>query len=461
MIPLSLAVIARITGAQPHLVPDPAVEASSVVIDSRAVVPGALFAALPGRRVDGLDFAPAAVAAGAVAVLATRPAAVPTLVVPDVPAALAALAGAAVAALPGLTIAGITGSAGKTTTKDLGAQLVEQLGPTVSPYGSFNNEIGHPLTILRAEAGTRYLLLELSARGPGHITRQCQIARPSLGVVLCVGHAHAGEFGGLAEVARAKTELPAALPADGVALLNADDPLVLAMADRTAARVVTFGRSPQAMVRAAAVSLDERGRPAFTLVTPVGSAPVRLRLAGPHNVTNALAAAALAGQLGLGLPELAAGLSAATARSRWRMEVTERPDGVTVINDAYNASPEAMAAAIGTLATIARGRRAFAVLGAMYELGPESPGWHEEAGALAARAGVAGLIVVGEDAGPMLTGAKNESSWQGELLAVPDAGSAVAALSARLGPGDVVLVKASRAAGLERVALALTGEATP
>jgi UDP-N-acetylmuramoyl-tripeptide--D-alanyl-D-alanine ligase len=459
VIPLSLTDIARITGARPHLVADPAARASSVVIDSRVAGPGALFAALPGQRVDGLDFAPAAVAAGAVAVLATRPAAVPTLVVPDVPAAIAALARAVVAALPGLTIAGITGSAGKTTTKDLAAQLVERLGPTVSPHGSFNNEIGHPLTILRADASTRYLLLELSARGSGHIARQCRIARPSLGVVLCVGHAHTGEFGGLAEVARAKAELPAALPADGLALLNADDPLVLAMADQTAAAVVTFGRAAGATVRAQEVSLDERGRPGFTLVTPDGSAPVRLRLAGAHNVTNALAAAALAGQLGLGLPEVAAGLSAATARSRWRMEVTERPDGVTVINDAYNASPEAMAAAIGTLASIARGRRAFAVLGAMHELGGESRSWHEEAGALAARAGVAGLIVVGEDAGPMLTGAKNESSWQGELLAVPDTGSAVAALSARLAPGDVVLVKASRAAGLEQVALALTGEA--
>ncbi|HYB89001.1 MAG TPA: UDP-N-acetylmuramoyl-tripeptide--D-alanyl-D-alanine ligase [Streptosporangiaceae bacterium] len=459
MIPLSLAAVAGITGARPHLVADPAAAVDAVVIDSRAAVPGALFAALPGQRVDGLDFAPQAVAAGAVAVLATRPASVPTLVVPDVPAAMAALASAVVARLPSLTIAGITGSAGKTTTKDLAAQLVERLGPTVSPHGSFNNEIGHPLTILRVTAATRYLLLELSARGAGHIARQCEIARPSFGVVLCVGHAHAGEFGGLAKVARAKSELPAALPASGVALLNADDPRVLAMAGRTAARVVTFGRGPQAAVRAAGVRLDDSGRPGFTLVTREGSAPVRLRLFGEHNVTNALAAAALAGELGLALPDIADGLSAATARSRWRMEVTQRPDGVTVINDAYNASPEAMAAAIESLAAMARGRRAFAVLGPMYELGGHSRSFHEKVGGLAARAGVAGLIVVGEDAAPMLTGAKTESSWQGELLAVPDAGSAVEALAARLAPGDVVLVKAAHAAGLERVALALTGEA--
>jgi UDP-N-acetylmuramoyl-tripeptide--D-alanyl-D-alanine ligase len=461
VIPLSLAEVAEITGAQLHLVADPAAVAGRVAIDSRAAGPGTLFAALPGSRVDGLDFAPQAMAAGAVAVLATRPAAAPTLVVPDVPAAMAALASAVVARLPGLTIAGITGSAGKTTTKDLAAQLVERLGPTVSPHGSFNNEIGHPLTILRVTAATRYLLLELSARGTGHIARQCEIAPPSLGVVLCVGRAHAGEFGGLAEVARAKAELPAALPAGGVALLNADDPRVLAMAGHTAARVVTFGRGPRAAVRAAGVRLDGQGRPVFTLVTPDGSAPVRLRLFGEHNVVNALAAAALAGELGLGLPEVADGLSAATARSRWRMEVTQRPDGVTVINDAYNASPEAMAAAIDALVVMARGRRSFAVLGPMYELGSQSRTWHEETGGQAARAGVTGLIVVGEDAAPMLTGAKAESSWPGELLAVPDAGGAVEALAARLRPGDVVLVKAAHAAGLERVALALTGEAAP
>ncbi len=412
MIPLSLAAVAEITGARQHLVTDPATLVGGVVIDSRAAGPGALFAALPGEQVDGLDFAPQAVAAGAVAVLATRPASVPTLVVPDVPAAMAALASAVVARLPGLTVAGITGSAGKTTAKDLAAQLVERLGPTVSPHGSFNNEIGHPLTILRVTADTRYLLLELSARGAGHIARQCEIARPSLGIVLCVGNAHAGEFGGLAEVARAKGELPAALPAGGVALLNADDPRVLAMAGRTAARVVTFGRGPRAAVRAGGVRLDGQGRPEFTLLTREGSAPVRLRLFGEHNVTNALAAAALAGELGLGLPEIADGLSAATARSRWRMEVTQRQDGVTVINDAYNASPEAMTAAIGALAVMARGRRAFAVLGPMYELGSQSRAFHERAGAQAARAGVAGAHRGGGGCG-----ADADGGQVGELLA--------------------------------------------
>jgi len=459
VIPLTLAAIAKITGASLGTCTGPAATVGSVVIDSRQAGPGALFAALPGERVDGHDFAAAAVEQGAVAVLASRPVGVPALITPDVPAALAALARAVTDALPGLTIAGITGSVGKTTTKDLAAQLVERLGPTVAPHGSFNNEIGHPLTVLRVTEETCYLVLELSARGAGHIAQLCEIAPPRLGVVLCVGHAHTSEFGGLAEVARAKGELPAALPPDGVALLNADDPLVLAMAERTAARVVTFGTDPRAMVRAQDVTLGSDGRASFTLVTPAGTAAVKLRLLGAHNVVNALAAAALAGELGMGAEDVAEGLSAATNRSKWRMEVTERPDGVTVINDAYNANPEAMAAALETLATVASGRRSFAVLGLMNELGDESPLWHERAGGLAARAGVAGLIVVGADAAPMLSGAKAERSWHGELIGVPDADGAVAALGNLLAPGDVVLVKASRAVGLERVALALTGEA--
>ena len=456
MIPLSIAEIAQITGAVLDGVHDPAaVIAGPVVIDSRDAVPGALFAALPGERADGHDFAAAAVAAGAVAVLGTRRVGVPALVVADVPAALARLARAVVDKLPGLTIAAITGSAGKTTTKDLAAQLVGSLGPTVAPPNSFNNEIGHPLTVLRVTAGTRYLVSELSARGPGHIAALCEVAPPVLGAVLCVGYAHAGEFGSIEQIAAAKAELLLALPADGVALLNADDPLVAAMARRTAARVVTFGRSPGANVRAAAVSLDELSRPRFTLEMPDGTAAVTLRLHGEHNVTNALAAGAMAGQLGLGVSAVAAGLSAATAKSRWRMEVTERPDGVVVVNDAYNASPEAVAAALAALRVMADGRRAYAVLGRMAELGERSREFHEQAGVAAARAGLAGLIAVGDAAAPMLTGAKSVPGFAGELLAVPDGPAAVAALEERLRPGDVVLVKASRAVGLQTVALAL------
>jgi UDP-N-acetylmuramoyl-tripeptide--D-alanyl-D-alanine ligase len=231
----------------------------------------------------------------------------------------------------------------------------------------------------------------------------------------------------------------------------------MAMAAQTAARVVTFGRGP-ADVRAEDVRLDDRGRPGFRLVSPAGSGQVQLRLYGGHNVYNALAAAALAGELGLPAAEIAQRLSGAEARSRWRMEVTERADGVTVLNDAYNANPEAVRSALDTLAVLARERRSFAVLGPMSELGAHSRTWHEEIGGYAARAGLTGLIVVGEEAGPILTGAKAEPSWSGELIYAPDASAALDELGHRLAPGDVVLVKASRSAGLERVALALTGE---
>jgi UDP-N-acetylmuramoyl-tripeptide--D-alanyl-D-alanine ligase len=454
-----MARLAQMTGGALDEVPDAAAVVSGpVVIDSREAGPGTLFAALPGTRADGHDFAARAVAAGAAAVLAARPVGVPAVLVADVQAALGALAGAVVRELPGLTVVGITGSAGKTTTKDLTAQLIETLGPTVAPRGSFNNEIGHPLTVLQVTEQTRYLISELSARGPGHIAALCAIAPPRLGAVLCVGHAHAGEFGGIENVARAKGELPAALPADGVAVLNADDPRVLAMAGRTAARVVTFGRAAAADVRAADVGSDQLGRATFRLEMAGGAAAVHLRLHGEHHVSNALAAAALAGELGLGVDAIAAGLSTAVARSRWRMEVTERADGVTIVNDAYNANPESMRAALAALETMASGRRGFAVLGEMTELGDLSEKFHEEVGMRAARAGVAGLIVVGAGAAPILAGTKAVPSWQGELLYVADPAAAETAVAERLRDGDVVLVKASHSIGLEAVALSLTGE---
>jgi UDP-N-acetylmuramoyl-tripeptide--D-alanyl-D-alanine ligase len=465
VIPLSVGQIARLISATPDQVADlAALVTVPVVIDSREAGPGAMFAALPGERVDGHDFAAGAAAAGAI-VLGTRQVGVPALIVPDVPAALGQLARAVVDRLPDLVIAGITGSAGKTTTKDLAAQLVGRIGPTVAPRNSFNNEIGHPLTVLRADQDTRYLIAELSARGPGHIAALCEIAPPRLGVVLCIGNAHAGEFGSMAQIARAKSELPAALPADGVALLNADDPLVAAMAGLTSARVVTFGTSSSADVRASDITADRLGRPRFTLTMPGGSAPVALRLSGAHNVSNALAAAALAGELGMSAESIAAGLTEAVAASKWRMEVTERADGVIVVNDAYNSSPEAMTAALAAIGVIAAGRRAYAVLGRMAELGERSREFHEQAGVIAARTGLAGIIAVGDEAAPILTGAKSEPGFTGDLVAVPDDQSAIAAITQRLRPGDVVLVKASRAAGLQTVALALTRqteqEATP
>jgi UDP-N-acetylmuramoyl-tripeptide--D-alanyl-D-alanine ligase len=465
VIRLTLGEIAAITGGT--LLP-PALDAAAVtgpvVVDSRRAEPGSLFAALPGERADGHDFAAAAVANGAVVVLGSRPVdGVPVIVVPDVTAALATLAHAALGRLPGVAVVGITGSSGKTSTKDLTAQLVERLGPVVAPEGSFNNEIGLPLTVLRADEATKYLVLELAARGPGHIAALCEIAPPRIGAVLNVGRAHVGEFGSVEGVAKAKGELPEALPADGVAVLNADDPRVLAMSDRTRARVVTFGTTGD--VRAEAVTLDDLGRASFRLVMPGGSAAVTLRLYGALHVANALAAAAIAAELGMAVPDIADALSAATARSKKRMELHERPDGVLVINDSFNANPDSVRAAIEALAHMtkggaaASGRRGIAVLGYMAELGDADVPSHVEAGRLAARAGVAALVAVGDGARPVLDGAHEEKDWSGDAIAVPDAPAAVAALRNVLRPGDVVLVKASKVAALGEVADGLLAEA--
>jgi UDP-N-acetylmuramoyl-tripeptide--D-alanyl-D-alanine ligase len=463
MIELTLGEVAEIVqGRLQHA--DPAtVVTGSVEFDSRAVTAGGLFLALPGERVDGHDFVAQSVAAGAVAALVSRPVQAPSIEVADGFTALAALAAAVIRRLPDLTVVGVTGSSGKTSTKDLLAQLLARLGPTVAPPGSFNNELGHPYTVLRATPETRYLVLETSARGIGHIRYLTQIAPPRIGVVLNVGSAHLGEFGSREAIAQAKGELVEALPADGVAVLNADDPLVAAMATRTAARVVPVGESAPAEVRADALSLDPLGRPRFTLQARGESADVSMQVVGEHHVGNALAAAAVALECGMSVREVAAALSEARPLSRWRMEVTERPDGVLVINDAYNANPESMRAALKALAEVARNRRAaggrsFAVLGPMAELGPDGPAEHDAIGRLAVRLDVSRVIAVGEPARPIQHGAALEGSWNGESSWVPDIDAAVTLLRAELRPGDVVLVKASRAASLERVAIAIADD---
>jgi UDP-N-acetylmuramoyl-tripeptide--D-alanyl-D-alanine ligase len=468
MIPLTLREIADAVGGKLHRATGSEVVSGTVEFDSREITPGGLFVAVPGERVDGHDFAAKAVASGAVGVLAARPVDAPAVIVPPVTAAhrrsvaltgdtdgsgaavLAAFAGLAHLVserLTGLTIVGITGSSGKTSTKDLMAQLLEPMGPTVAPPGSFNNELGHPWTVLRADVLTRYLVLELSARGPGHIAALCRTARPHVGVVLNVGTAHLGEFGSRADIARTKGELVEALPADGLAVLNADDELVAAMAARTQARVLLVGRSEHADLRAVDVELDEQARASFWL----NGTRIRLQLHGAHHVGNALACAAVALELGASLDEVAERLSGARRRSARRMEVSTRVDGVTVVNDSFNANPESMAAALHTLAAMADGgRRSWAVLGMMGELGDASDAAHEEIGRLAVRLGVHRLVVVGEPASAMLAGIDTE-----EAVLVPDVDAAVALLRAELRPDDVVLVKASKVVALWRVADAL------
>jgi len=457
----------------------------TVEFDSRNVTPGGLFLALPGARADGHDHADAAVRAGAVAVLAARPVGVPAIVVKPlgrvdsgagvlehdtdgsgaaVLAALANLASAVAAELVagGLTIVGITGSSGKTSTKDLIAAVLAPLGEVVAPPGSFNNELGHPWTVLRASADTDFLVLEMSARRPGNIAALAAIAPPSIAVVLNVGTAHLGEFGSREAIAATKAELPQAVPATGVVILNADDAAVAAMAEQTAARVVRVSRSRPADVWADAVRLDELARPSFTLRAGGAAVPVSLAVHGDQQVTNALCAAAVALECGATADQVAEALAAAGPVSRHRMQVITRSDGVTVINDAYNANPDSMRAGLQALAWMAREagrhRRSWAVLGEMAELGDDAISEHDRIGRLAVRLDVSRLVVVGTGRSmhAMHHGAVMEGSWGGEAIMVADADAALALLQAELGADDVVLVKASNSAGLGALAEALS-----
>ncbi|HJD77895.1 UDP-N-acetylmuramoyl-tripeptide--D-alanyl-D-alanine ligase [Corynebacterium pollutisoli] len=487
MIPLTLAEIAQITGGELTDGADPQARVTGFVeFDSRKVTPGGLFLALPGARVDGHDFAATATEAGAVAVLAARPVGVPAVVVTPtgrsdsnadiyahdtdgsaraVVEALAALAHGVVTRLPDLTVVGITGSAGKTSTKDLVASVLRQAGETVAPPGSFNNEIGHPYTALRCDADTRFLVAEMSARGIGHIAHLAESVPPHIGVVLNVGSAHLGEFGSRENIAQAKGELVEALPDAGVAILNADDPFVAAMAPRTRARVVTYSTQQRADLWADDIRLDDVARASFTLHAGDTTAPVTLQVFGEHQVSNALAAAAVGIEAGLSVAQVAAGLSAHTNASAHRMDVQTRADGVTVINDAYNANPDSMSAGIAALAYTAAARphaRAIAVLGEMGELGEDAEESHRLLGEQLDRYRVGHLIAVGDNPNSraMATEARNRGITTEIAHDVDEATRLVdAVLRTRPiehtgpgNPGDVVLVKASNALGLWRVA---------
>lgn len=507
MIALSLAQIADIVGGRLADISAQAASATKVTgtveFDSRAVTPGGLFLALPGARSDGHDHAAAAVAAGAVAVLAARPVGVPAIVVTPTPVAtgrgglvfehdadgsgaavlgaLAKLAAAVAADLVdgGLKVIGITGSSGKTSTKDLVAAVLTPLGEVVAPPGSFNNELGHPWTVLRATESTDFLVLEMSARHRGNIAALAAIAVPSIAVVLNVGTAHLGEFGSREAIAATKAELPQAVPPDGAVILNVDDTAVAAMADQTRARVVRVSREPGAAdidVWADAVTLDALARPRFRLHAAGRQVDVALAMHGDHQVSNALCAAAVALECGATLDQVATALATAAPVSKRRMEVVTRDDGVTIINDAYNANPDSMRAGLKALAAIAHegpraqgpraerrgrrgggGRRSWAVLGEMAELGDDAISEHDNIGRLAVRLDVSRLIVVGTGRAmsAMHHAAVMEGSWGAEATMVADADAALALLRAQLRPGDVVLVKASNAAGLGSLADAL------
>ena len=467
MIPLRLSEIRDIVGGT--LAGDGAdvVVDGAVVTDTREAVPGSLYVARVGEHADGHDYIPSAVEHGAVAALTTRPVdGLPCVVVDDVQAAFVALSRHVVEAVDGLVVIGITGSSGKTSTKDLLAGVLAGVGETVAPVGSLNSEVGVPLTVCRVTPTTRFLIVEMGARGIGHIRYLTEIAPPRIGAVLNVGTAHMGEFGSKEAIARAKSELVAALPAEGVAVLNVDDPAVAAMSAATEARIVgtSAAGAPEATVRATDVTLDEAARATFTLITPEGRAPVTLGLHGAHHVANALTVAAIARECGLSLPDIAAGLGAGRPVSRWRMEVTERPDGVTIVNDAYNANPDSMRAALSALEGMGGQRRTWAVLGSMLELGPDSDAEHAAIGAEAARRGVDRLVVVGEMARPMVDGATQAAEEAGarlEATFVADADAAHDLLVDEITSGDVVLFKSSRDAGLRLLGDRLTQMEVP
>lgn len=452
MIPMSMSEVATIVGGR---LADPSAgtrQVTGVSADSRMVAPGDLFVAITGERTDGHEHARAAVSCGAVGVVGSRETSGPTIVVDDPVAALGRLASHVRSSLTGLTVIGITGSSGKTTTKDLLAHLMPALGTTIAPHGSFNTEVGLPLTVLRADTQTRFLVLEMGMRGLGHIRYLCEIARPDVALILNVGSAHQEMLGSRDAIALAKGELVESLNGSGRSVLNADDPRVLAMQSRSAAPVLTFGLSPKSDVRATDVRVDGHARASFTLHHGDEAVPVRLQLTGAHMVSNALGAAAVALALGLSIESTGRLLSSAESQSRWRMEVSTSSSGIVVVNDAYNANPESMAAAMRALAAMDGSGRRWAVLGEMRELGADSDTLHEEVGRLAADLRLDRVTVVGEGARAIGRGLAGSAV---ECDLVEDSAAAADLVSCQARPRDIVLVKASRAVGLESVASAI------
>jgi UDP-N-acetylmuramoyl-tripeptide--D-alanyl-D-alanine ligase len=452
VIPLSLGAIASVVGGRLADAGDGSATVSApAFVDTRSPEVGGLFVAIQGQHVDGHDFAARAVEAGARGVLGARPTGVPTVVVDDPVVSLGRLARHVVDELAP-TVLALTGSQGKTGTKDYLAQILAAGGPTIATSGNRNNEIGVPLTVLRVQPETRFLAVEMGARGIGHIAELCSAAPPHIGAVLNVGTAHIGEFGSREAIARAKGEIVESLPAAGTAVLNADDPLVAAMAGRTSARVVTFGTSGDVAWRG--IELDELGRPSFELAHDGTWTRVSLLEAGAHQVPNAVAAAAMAAAAGIRWDDVLDVLGRARSLSPWRMALHERADGLVVVNDAYNANPASMVAALDALAAIGGrgGRRTVAVLGEMLELGDSSAADHAEVGRHAARIGIDVVVTVGEAAEAIAEGARRTPGWSGEVVASAGREQATDWLRHNVVARDVVLVKASRGAALEHVA---------
>ena len=444
MITLLASQIATIVGGS--LVGEDVEITAAPVLNSSSATQGSIFLAFSGEKLDGHDFVTDAFSRGSVLAITTKPVKERHILVSDVTAAITALAIFVRSELSTLTVIGITGSQGKTTTKDLLRHMLSQHGATVAPQGNYNNELGVPLTLLECSSTTKFVIIEMGARHMGDIAHLASIAQPDIAVVLRVGMAHLGEFGSIESIAQTKSELISALKEDGIAILGQYDPHTKAMSSLHKGEVITFGTSHSDVVRATEIEMRE-GRPHFDLVTPEGRAAVGLRIVGEHQVANALACAAVGTALKFSLDSIASALSTATIESKWRMEIKEFCE-VVLINDSYNASPDAMEAALKTLLLFAqeRGGQSWAFLGKMAELGESSEIAHQRIGTLTHELGIDHLVAV--DAPEYLSGNSQGTSTAIHLCTREEA----VVLAEQIEPGDVILVKASRSEAFEILA---------
>ena len=451
MIAMKASEIAAVVGGT--LYGDDVLVTKAPVVDSRKAEQGSIFLALQGEHVDGHDFVADAFTHGSVLAITSKKVEQSHILVGDVIVALGKLAQHVRSNLLNLTVIGITGSQGKTTTKELLTSLLSSAAPTIAPQGNNNNEIGAPISLLQCTEDTKYCIVEMGARHPGDIAHLCSIAQPNIGVVLKVGTAHVGEFGSVEAIAKTKSELISSLSPEGIAILGTYDLFTPTMTKLHKGKNLTFGEGAECDIRATDIEVRE-GRAHFDLVTPEGRSAVGLRIVGLHQVSNALAVAAVATVLGFSLDQIASGLSTAESHAKWRMEIQELPS-LVLINDAYNASPEAMAAALQTLLLFAqeRGGESWAFLGKMHELGESSDEDHAAIGTLASELGIDHLVCVG--ATEFAAGVTSTSA-----TAVHQCADIAAAIdiARNINMGDVALVKASRSEGLERLAEAIAAQ---
>lgn len=445
---LTLKEVLEITAGAGSNLPVLSSVVTTAVYDSREAIPGSLFAAFRGATSNGHDYATAAITQGAIAALVSEPIAAPSILVPDVLIALVKLAKANRIKL-NCPVLALTGSSGKTTTKDLLIDLLGSLGPVLAPAGSRNNELGMPATLIGANRNSAAVILEMGARHKGNIRELCEIARPNIVGITLIGSAHLGEFGSREAIMHTKGEIVELLADDGVAVLNADQAESRVIAGKTKGRVWYAGYAPGSDIQISKLSLDAASRPRFTLHTPAGEVEVKLNLIGKHQAENAAIAVGMALAAGVGLTEIEAGLATAKPRSALRM-ATSVISGITVIDDSYNANPESMKAALAALGQMACSGKRIAVLGEMAELGTSATQLHREVGAATASAEL--LIGIGPWGNEIVAGAAAADLPKQRRISVANQAEALELLRHEIKSGDLVLFKASRAAGFDSAA---------